>query len=283
MTRSDQELLDQVRDGDREALAELVERHAPAVYRFAARMCRQPDDAKDVLQETLLSAARGLGEFRGDAALTTWFFAVARSFCIKHRRTSKFAPSETLSLEHSREASQVADRQLAPDEIVAGRELGRGLERAISALDAEQREVLLLRDVEGLSAQEVAEVVGASVGAVKSRLHRARAAVRAALEPGPVVPPPVPTAPTPCPDAVQLFSRHLEGEIGAAECRAMDEHLATCAHCAAVCESLKQTLKLCHAARSDALPSDVEMEVRRALGAITARVSGTSRSAPPSR
>lgn len=274
MPRSDQELLDALRAGDRAALAELVERHAPEVYRFAAKMCREPEDAKDVLQDTLLSAARGLGDFRGDATLSTWFYTVARSFCIKRRRTSKFAPTHTVSLEHSREAEQVPAPHMAPDEAAAGRELGLGLERAIAALEPDQREVLLLRDVEGLTAQEVSQIVGASVGAVKSRLHRARAAARALLDPEPIAAR-APDASNACPDAVRLFSQYLEGEIGTAECRAMDEHLAGCAHCRATCDSLKHTLALCRAARTDDLPAETQAQVRQVLTAITSRVSGT--------
>jgi RNA polymerase sigma-70 factor (ECF subfamily) len=266
MERSDQELLDALGAGDREALAELVERHAPAVYRFAAKMCREPEDAKDVLQETLLSAARGLGDFRGDSSLTTWFYAVARSFCIKKRRKSKFAPAETVSLERSGEVVHVPDKSLPPDEVAAGRELGAALDRAISALEPDYREVLLLRDVEGLTAPEVAKVVGASVAAVKSRLHRARAEVRARLEPQPLATQMAPA----CQDVVLMFSRFLEDEIGTAECEKMSEHIKVCERCRATCDSFEHTLNLCRAARGRQVPSEVQIQVRQALRALGA-------------
>lgn len=272
MERSDQELLAALGAGDHAALAELVERHAPAVYRFASKMCREPEDAKDVLQETLLSAARGLGDFRGDSSLTTWFYAVARSFCIKKRRKSKFAPAETMSLESS-EAVQVPDASLPPDEAAAGRELGVALDRAISELDPDYREVLLLRDVEGLTAPEVAQVVGASVPAVKSRLHRARAEVRARLEPLPLA-----TQPTPaCRDVVLMFSRFLEDEIGAAQCDEMSKHIKSCERCRATCDSLEHTLNLCRAARDNPVPPAVQIEVRRALMALGAEAPAPAR------
>lgn len=267
MPLSEAELLEAVRAGDREALAALVERHAPAVYRFAAKMCRQAEDAEDVLQETLLSAARHLGDFRGDAQLTTWLYAVARSFCIKRRRTSKFAPGELVSLEHSPEASALASGERSPEQAASERETALELDRAIAELEPEQREVLWLRDVEGLSAQEVSTVVDASVAAVKSRLHRARVALRAKLAREPAAPPP--SAPGACPDAAELFSRHLEGEIGTEACRAMEEHLARCAHCRAACESLKHTLRLCRDSRVGVVPSPIQAKVRRALGALT--------------
>ncbi len=272
MERSDQELLEALRAGDRAALAELVERHAPAVYRFTSRMCREPEDAKDVLQDTLLSAARGLGDFRGDSSLTTWFYAVARSFCIKKRRKSKFAPAETVSLE-SGEAVQLADASLSPDEAAAGRELGAALDRAISELDPDYREVLVLRDVEGLTAPEVAKVVGASVAAVKSRLHRARAEVRARLEPLPLV-----TEPTPaCQDVVLMFSRFLEDEIGAAQCEQMSQHIKSCERCRATCDSLEHTLNLCRAAHDNAVPAEVQFQVRKALMALGAEAPASAR------
>src|SRR6516165_11574163 len=94
MDPSDDALLAGVRAGDEQALAKLLERYAPAVYRFGAKMCRDPEDARDVMQDTLLAAARGLREFRGGASLSTWLFTIARSFCIKARRRRVGAPSD---------------------------------------------------------------------------------------------------------------------------------------------------------------------------------------------
>lgn len=182
MRRSDDQLLEAARAGDAASLNELVERHMPVVRRFASKLCRDPEDAKDVLQDTLLGATRGLGRFRGDASLGTWLYALARSFCIKRRRSSKFAPSETLSLEQTREAADVRDAARAPDDASFARELTTALEAAIAELPPDYREVLVLRDVDGLTAPQVASTVGVTVSAVKSRLHRARAQVRARLE-----------------------------------------------------------------------------------------------------
>ena len=96
---TDDELLGALRSGDDQAMTLLLERYAPAVYRFGAKMCRDPEDAKDIVQDTLLAAARGLHEFRGGASLSTWLFTIARSFCIKKRRKRVGAPDEVLSLE----------------------------------------------------------------------------------------------------------------------------------------------------------------------------------------
>lgn len=269
----DEDLLAALHRGDEHALATLLERHAPAIYRFGVKMCRDPEDAKDVVQDTLLAAARGLRDFRGASSLSTWLYAVARSFCIKKRRARKDAPEQLLPLDEV-EASEAPSSDMPPDEAAAGHELGAALDRAIGSLDPASREVLVLRDVEGLTAPEVAEVLGSSVAAVKSRLHRARAEVRARLEPFVSTDASPSTGPdaAPCPDVVALFSRYLEGEIGPEECAAMERHVASCARCSAACDSLKRTLALCRAEPRGEVPPGVQDQIRKAVHAVaTAR------------
>ncbi len=266
MDKTDLELLDAVRAGDRRALESLLARHQPAIYRFGAKMCRDEEDAKDVLQETMIAAARTIPAFRGTSAVSTWLYAIARSFCIKKRRTSKFAPERIDSLEaHSEQAAEIADTRRNPEEDVAGRQLHSALETAIAELDPMYREVIALRDVEGLSAAEVAEVMGLSVEAVKSRLHRARMAVRERI--APLLAPPAGTPePGPgCQDVVELFSRRLEGEIDASACADLEKHLQRCESCRGRCESLRTTLALCKRSGAAAVPAHVEQSVRDAL------------------
>jgi RNA polymerase sigma-70 factor (ECF subfamily) len=272
MELSDATLLERARTGDRQALEDLLSRHQRRVYRFGLKMCRDPEDAKDVLQETLLAVARTVKDFRGASSVSTWLYTIARSFCIKKRRRSKFAPEQEESLdsrEPGLEARQVMDPGRGPEDDLAGRQIESALEQAISGLDPMYREVLVLRDVEGLTAPEVAEVMGLTVEAVKSRLHRARVAVRAALAPLLGVPEPAPAAgatPTPgCPDIVQLFSEHLEGEISAGVCATMEAHLARCPSCQSRCDSLQRTLALCKAAPLPEVPPAVQADVRRAV------------------
>ena len=193
MELSDVTLLDRARTGDRRALEDLLSRHQRRVYRFGLKMCRDPEDAKDVLQETLMAVARTVKDFRGASSVSTWLYTIARSFCIKKRRRSKFAPEQEESLdsrEPGLEARQIQDPNRGPEEELAGRQIEGALERAIGSLDPMYREVLVLRDVEALTAPEVAEVMGLSVEAVKSRLHRAHVAVREAIAPLLAVPPP---------------------------------------------------------------------------------------------
>lgn len=253
---NDAELLEAYRKGDEKALAALLERWAPSVHRFGLKMCRDPDDANDVVQDTLLAAARGLRDFRGAASLSTWLYTIARSFCIKRRRKS---PGESLDL-----VMNVASPIAPPDEVASDNEIGAALEEAIGALEPPYREVLLLRDVEGLSAPETAEVLGIGVDAVKSRLHRARVAVRDRMAPL-LVPRTEPRGPS-CPDVVPLLSRHLEGHLGAAECAEMDKHVSGCARCQKECDSLRRVLALCkRESRGGTVPPEVQRAVQRIL------------------
>jgi RNA polymerase sigma-70 factor (ECF subfamily) len=263
---SDERLLADARQGDRQALEALLERHQPQVYRFGLKMCRDPEDAKDVVQDTLLAMARGVRDFRGASSISTWLYTIARSFCIKKRRRSKFAPAQQRSLESEAavEAGRLAGGE-DPAETLAGKEVEQALEQAITALEPMYREVLLLRDVEGLTAPEVAEIVGTSVQAVKSRLHRARLSVRERVAPllGVAAAEPASSA---CPDVLLAFSRHLEDEISAAQCAEMERHLEGCPRCRGTCDSLKRTLALCRTAGpSVPVPPAVQASVRTAV------------------
>jgi RNA polymerase sigma-70 factor (ECF subfamily) len=261
---ADQPLLERARAGDAAALARLLEKYQPQIYRFGLRMCRDPEDARDVLQDTLFALARGVREFRGDAALSTWLFTVARSFCAKKRRRREGVPGDAQLL-HTAAAQAVAPG-VAADQALASKELEHALDQAIRALEPKYREVLLLRDVEGLTAPEVAKVTGLGVRAVKSRLHRARLAVRQQLGPLLEEPRSVPEGRVDCPDVLGLFSRHLEGEISADVCVEMERHLEGCARCRRTCDSLKRTLTLCRAVGpSVQVPVEVQASVRFAL------------------
>ncbi|HVP67419.1 MAG TPA: sigma-70 family RNA polymerase sigma factor [Anaeromyxobacteraceae bacterium] len=269
MQSDDDALLLAAQGGDRRALERLLTRHQSQVFRFGKKMCRSEEDAQDVLQETLLAAARTLPDFRGASSISTWLYTIARSFCIKKRRTSKFAPAEVESLDqHAETAASLPDPGRTPEDHAASRQLRAALDEAIGALDPIYREVLVLRDVEGLPANEVAEVLGLSVEAVKSRLHRARVAVRERL--APILAKESAGAPAGpgCRDVVDLLSRRLEGEIDGTACAELEEHLKGCAHCAGRCDSLRATLALCRRAGEARVPPSVERSVRQALNSF---------------
>lgn len=259
------DLIERARSGDRAAVEDLLARHEGQVYRFGLKMCRDAEDAKDVLQETLLAAARGLRDFRGESSLSTWLFTIARSQCARRRRKAERGATQAPVGGEAEAALEAVDPGLLPDERAEGRELGGELEVAILALEPSYREVLLLRDVEGLTAPEVAAALGISVEAVKSRLHRARLAVRARM--APLLGLPELRAPREgtCPEVVAIFSRHLEGEIDADTCAEMERHVQACARCRGACDSLRQTLAMCSATRTATVPPEVQRAVRSAL------------------
>lgn len=242
--------------GDRTAVDELLARYEPHIYRFGLRMCGDEDAAREVLQETLLAAFRHLPGFRGDAALSTWLYQIARSFCIKARRGRR--PTTELDA-----APALVDPAPRPDAQAHAREIGEALSRAIADLPDDQREVLLLRDVEGLSAEQAAEVVGIEVGALKSRLHRARAALRGRLAKslGDAA------DSEPCPELAHELTAYAGMDIDQAACAQIENHLARCARCAGACDALKRTVSLCRRLPGDSVPADVQTAVRAALRA----------------
>ena len=291
MDQSDEELVAAVQSGDAQALETLLARFQPHIYRFGMRMCRNPSDAEDVLQETLLAASRSVQGFRGASSLTTWLFTIARSFCIKKRRKQAAAQNAGVADDASFDrALGVPDTGARPDEIAASRQVLGVLEQAIATLPPKYREVLLLRDVEGLTAPQVAEVLGAGVPAVKTRLHRARKMLRDKVIPAlgdAYVPGEVGSGADAsagararssggerCPDVVTLFSRYLEEEISPDLCAQMEQHIKECEACRDVCDSLKYTLKLCAQSPTADVPKDVQQSVHDAVQAFlkTARL-----------
>jgi RNA polymerase sigma-70 factor (ECF subfamily) len=224
-------------------------------------MCGDREDAKDVLQETLLAAARGVKEFRGGASLSTWLFTIARSICIKKRRQSKFAPVEEVPLDAV--AADVAAAAPGPDEVAARQEVRRAIAAALAGLDPDLREVVILRDVEGFTAPEVGAITGAGVDAVKSRLHRARAAVRARL--GEALGDAAPARAPDCPDVLAAYSAKMEGDLDPKLCADLERHIDACAACRGICDALKRSLAVCASVPAGPVPEAVRRSVRAAL------------------
>jgi RNA polymerase sigma-70 factor (ECF subfamily) len=175
---SDEDLIRASAGGDRRAFDALVARHGAALFRFATRTCGDGGAAADAVQEALLAAWRGAGSFRAEATARTWLFQILVHACRRRGRRRAGEPAHHLPLE---DALEVAGGQ-APDDRVAARQAGAALERALAALSPEAREVLLLRDVEGLSGADTAAALGLELAAMKSRLHRARLELKAGVE-----------------------------------------------------------------------------------------------------
>jgi RNA polymerase sigma-70 factor, ECF subfamily len=249
-------LIEAAKAGERAAIDELLERYEERIYRFGLRMCGDEDSAREVLQETMLAAFRNLPGFRGQAALSTWLYQIARSFCIEQRR----GPAAPVPLDE-----QLADDAPPPDEAVHARRIGEALAAAIAKLAAEQRDALVLRDVEGLSAQEAADVIGIEVGALESRLHRARMALRHELAGV------IESAPEPCGELAQELSAYAAAEIDQATCVKIEEHLASCPRCSGACDALERSVSLCKSLPGDAVPPTVRDAVRGAIRDAIAR------------
>jgi RNA polymerase sigma-70 factor (ECF subfamily) len=253
------ELLAAAQAGDRRALERLLAQAQPRLYAYSKAMCRNTADAEDVMQEAMLAVVRSIGEFRGAASFSTWVFQIARSFCIKKRRRRTGQPAAFEPVDGRR----LADDAPSAEAAAAGKELGRLLEAALRAMPAEAREVLVLRDVEGLSAAEVAAVLGTSVAAVKSKLHRARLALEADLAPRLGMRSGARTRKRTCPDVLRLYSKNLEGELTGSVCAELEAHVGECDSCRASCLALKKTLTVCR--RTPVVPRAVQERVRAAV------------------
>lgn len=275
--REEARLLAAARGGDPRAMRQLLTALSGPAYRFGRGFCRDPQDAEDVMQEVLAALARGVSRFRGDASLTSWAYVVARRVCMRHRRLRSGEPARLASLDaepaEGGAADTLADRGADPLDRLERRQLGALLERAIVSLPAPQRDVLLLRDVEGLSAREVGRALRLGERAVKSRLHRARMALRLALAPQ-LVPVGRPAARAaaavgPCPDTALMVSRYLEGEITPARCTELAAHVERCADCRSACASLRVALGACSRWGRAPLPPDLRLRVRDAIRSVS--------------
>lgn len=166
---------------------QLYREHVDRIFRFAHRLCGEEHDAKDLVQETFLNAYRGLKDFRGEASITTWLYTIAANVSVRMRRRRKGEPERELSIEEFVPTSegefqlQLPAKGLSPQQTMENKELRRALSKAIQKLPKKYRLVLVLRDMEGLSAKEVGSIMKLNERAVKSRLHRARLFVRKEL------------------------------------------------------------------------------------------------------
>lgn len=178
--RDERALIERAQAGDRSAFEALVRRHAERLYAVLLRFLGDSREAEDVTQEAFLRAWRGIGGFRGRSQFYTWLYRIGLNEAKRHAVRPQ--PPAGLSRLDDDPAAQVADWSEAPERRAAEGELLEALGGAVRALDPEYRAPLILRDVEGLSTAAAAEVMGLGEAAFKSRLHRARLAVRAAIE-----------------------------------------------------------------------------------------------------
>jgi RNA polymerase sigma-70 factor, ECF subfamily len=181
-------LLEAFRQGKPGAFDAIVRAHQDRVYAFCARMLSDREEALDIAQEVFLSAYRNLDGFREEAALSSWLLKIAANRCLNRIRQRSSRAAREVSYPEPVERDDLpfqppAPEEGRPDRFAESREMGKILERALLRIDADSRWLMLLSDVEGFTYEEVAAMAGIPVGTVKSKLHRARMALRKILAP----------------------------------------------------------------------------------------------------
>jgi RNA polymerase sigma-70 factor (ECF subfamily) len=281
--------------GDDEALERALALLQNTVFSFSMKVCGQRQDAEDTMQEVLVKSVPYLPKFDSPRALVVWLYKVAKNRCLMSRRKSKFAPKREISLEElmpDRQDLQRSDgaRSVNPETVAIRSEEAGRLRKAIHKLPPQYRIVLVLRDMEGLTDEEVAEITGLRSGTVRVRLHRARLFVRKELmkvgklrprrKVEAVAPRVVATQPPRPPRCKAMFaelSNYLDEQIDDSLCNELEKHLDGCGPCQAFLASLQSTIEDCRRlpvavpdrVKSAKLRSDVMSRYERAMAKRT--------------
>lgn len=178
-----EKLVIMAQNGNKEAENQLMRELRPIMFCMSMRLCGDEVEAEEIVQDTLLVMVKALANFRGSCVLTTWVYTIVKSCWLKRKRKSKFAPNTLLSLENIYPA-ELLDPCQQPDAIAASREIWSYVQDAMLALRPSERELLLMREREGMRTNEISETLQISISAVKSRLHRARMDLRGHLANG---------------------------------------------------------------------------------------------------
>ena len=188
ITDQDTELIEAINAGQSDRFPELLKRYEQKLYNFGLRMCGDVRDAEDLVQDTFLNVFKYLKDFRFETKFKNWLYRVASSSCIKKRRRSKFAPQHEISLddfiptEAEHVTQQAPDWAQMPLDQLLNEELAVQLKEAIMSLPDKYRLVVVLRDLEGFSTAETAQILNLQPSNVKVRLHRARLFLRDKLK-----------------------------------------------------------------------------------------------------
>jgi len=253
-----------LRRGDDEALEQALSLLQNTVFSFSMKVCGQREDAEDTMQEVLVKSVPHLPKFESPKALVVWLYKVAKNRCLMSRRRSQFAPKEDLSLEELMPDRQELERlsgdgSINPETFAIRSEEAGLLREAIQRLPPQYRIVLVLRDMEGLTDEEVAEITGLRPGTVRVRLHRARLFVRKELmkvwkpRPGWRVESVSSRAtakeqpkPARCRAMFAELSNYLDEQLDDSLCDELERHLDGCGPCKAFLASLEATIRECH-------------------------------------
>ena len=184
----DAALIEAINSGQQNLYYDLVKRYERKLYNFGLRVCWDVRDAEDLVQETFLNVFRYIKDFRHETKFKNWLYKIASSVCIKKKRKSKFAPERELSLdeflpkEDSQVPTELPDWASAPVDRLLNQELSDTIRQAITSLPEKYRVVIALRDLEGFSTAETAQILNVTASNVKVRLHRARLFLRETLK-----------------------------------------------------------------------------------------------------
>lgn len=181
---TEQELVSRARAGDDKAFEQLMLDNQTRIYNLTLRMTGNPDDALDLAQEAFLNAWKGLKFFKGDSSFSTWLYRLATNACLDHLRKQKRRQDVWLPQlvdEEDDAPPDVPDERYRPDSEFEKRERLETLQQGLAQLSEEHRQVLVMRELEGLSYQEIGDILDLEAGTVKSRIARARLALRKIL------------------------------------------------------------------------------------------------------
>jgi RNA polymerase sigma-70 factor, ECF subfamily len=255
-----------LRTGDDASLEQALALLQNTVFSFSMRVCGQREDAEDTMQEVLVKSIPQLPKFDSAKALVVWLYKVAKNRCLMNRRKSKFAPAHELSLEElmpdRNELEQLtSEGRVSPESFAIRSEQASQLRDAVQKLPPQYRIVLVLRDMEGLTDEEVAEITGVRAGNVRVRLHRARLFVRKEImrrstpRTGKKLHQQKPltneSRPSRCKAMFAELSDYLDEQLDDSLCQDLERHLDGCAPCQAFLASLESAIKQCRALGPD--------------------------------
>lgn len=264
-------VIELLQGGDEASLQQALTLLQNTVFSFSMRVCGHREDAEDTMQEVLLKSVSYLPRFHNPKALVVWLYKVAKNRCLMSRRKSKFAPAHELSLEElmpdRQELEQLsASGKINPESFAIRSEEASRLRNAVQRLPPQYRIVLVLRDMEGLTDDEVAEITGLRAGTVRVRLHRARLFVRkelmrtwtARIDKN-IRPPRRPrqeNRPARCKAMFAELSEYLDEQLDDSLCREFERHMAGCEPCQVFIATLKATIEQCRNSGGDCPPRE---------------------------
>jgi RNA polymerase sigma-70 factor (ECF subfamily) len=258
-----------LRNGDDASVEHALELLQNTVFSFSMRVCGHREDAEDTMQEVLLKSLPHLPRFDSPKALLVWLYKVAKNRCLMSRRKSKFAPAHELSLDElmpdRTELEQLSSEgRINPESFAIRSEQAARLREAVQKLPPQYRIALVLRDMEGLTDDEVGEITGVRPGTVRVRLHRARLFVRKELmrtwiaqsskrvhgQRGPSKE----SRPARCKAMFAELSDYLDEQLDDSLCEKLERHMDACAPCRAFVATVEATVEQCRNAAGDCPP-----------------------------